>query len=307
MTHPLDGSREKLRHAREHKDMLYAALADTKTPGNEVVVALGGKHDPNRQAWVVFVQEVPDLPLRWGSIIGDEVSNYRGALDLMVWQLAIMDGGGKRPDGRTAFPICRDDAEFRSKGARALTSIDPSRWAEFERLQPYPPHWKRRAPSPLLVLNALSNDNKHRVLQPVFLVPQELSFTFPTVGSDYRVNGPPKPSDATGRPLKANAELVEIPIEQTGPKPQVEVKPDAAMQVGLRNGLPIDGVLEAIDLKVAGIIETFAPEFEGPAAKALWGQDFGRIHETDPGGWEEATLSVVDPPEFRRSLPPSRG
>jgi hypothetical protein len=124
------------------------------------------------------------------------------------------------------------------------------------------------------------------------MVPRHLSFVIPAMGPDYRVSGVPKTLDSTGRPLKNGTELVEIPIETTGPKPKMDVKPDAAMQIGLRNGLPIDGVLEAIDLKVGGIVETFAPEFQDPAAMPLFERDFGRFHERDPGGWEELSVSV---------------
>ena len=41
------------------------------------------------------------VPYRWGAIIHD----YRSALDNLVWQLVILNGG--EPDSGHSFPICR--------------------------------------------------------------------------------------------------------------------------------------------------------------------------------------------------------
>jgi hypothetical protein len=296
MSHPLDGCRGKLKRARKHLEELLSTIGKTRESGKEIVVHLVGQHDEDRQTWVVTVgDDLADLPTDWGVIATDAIYDYRSCLDLLMWELAIIDCAGLEPHSGTQFPIYRSIGDFDADTQGWMKSISDPHRATLRRLQP-DFNWKKKAPHPLLVLLDLSNDSKHRIVQPVFVVPRELGFTI-TSSQGCEITGDPRGFGMAGRPLKPGAKLVEIPISVTGAKPYVGMEPDGMFHVGLRNGLPIDGALNAIDLKVGGIIEILAPEFETTDALVVQAMDtdFGRFHETDPGGWEKLTVKRVPP------------
>jgi hypothetical protein len=292
----LDGCRAKLKRARKHTDDLLATIGQTRQPGQEIVVPLVGKHDIDRQTWVVMVgDDLPGLPIDWGVIATDAIFNYRSCLDLLMWELAVVDRWGLEPASRTQFPIYGSIGDFDADPQGWMKSISDPHRAMLRKVQP-DFDWKKKAPHPLLVLLDLSNDSKHRVVQPVFAFPMELGFTI-TSSRDCEIAGDPRGFGMSGRPLKPGAILVELPIKVTGAKPYVGMEPDGSFQVGLRNGLAMHGVLKAIDLKVGGIVEILSPEFETTNALAVRAMDtdFGRFHETDPGGWEQLTVERAPP------------
>jgi hypothetical protein len=74
----------------------------------------------------------------WAAILGDALHNLRGALDHIVFALAMAQTGKDPPgDERTlAFPICRDPTYFNRQRYRIKSLDDPTQ-AAIERLQPY--------------------------------------------------------------------------------------------------------------------------------------------------------------------------
>lgn len=182
MAHPLDGTWEKLRRAREHVDVFNEEIRTWlgNNPG-EV------RCDPGGQAlehtWSLYFPARPPK-VRWGVLIGDVLHDVRSALDHLAWQLALLNGP---PPEHTAFPIFRDPCLYaettrkgkptRRSGLRKVEGLAPFAQAAVEVCQPY------RDPiepdkNPLWTLHVLNNADKHRVVQPMLMQTNQLAVPF---------------------------------------------------------------------------------------------------------------------------------
>ena len=90
--HRFDGPWAKVARAKEHCDMIQSELKTfTESHPYEIVMET---HDDFIEGWVFFRIADSKMLLRWSVIVGEALSNLRSALDLMVWQL-VLDNGGK--------------------------------------------------------------------------------------------------------------------------------------------------------------------------------------------------------------------
>jgi hypothetical protein len=93
--------------------------------------------------------------------LGDTLNNWRCALDHLAWELVCSNG--KVPKSFTAFPICRDPAEFASdRVQRQMTGMTDLMRAKIEELQPYNGVSAHCTNYHLGLLNRLGNVEKHR-------------------------------------------------------------------------------------------------------------------------------------------------
>lgn len=164
-----DGSWAKLRYAEQHAYLLKHEIGRLLSePPNQVAIA--AEYDPKRSEYVVKVGGMPDSTLKhFGLLIGDAIHNYRGALDHLIWQLALENHGGKRPPGyhRIQFPIIDRAAGFKERFPSLR--VAPEHETVLARFQPYRGgHGKH-----LARLRDLSNEDKHQVITPLVLLPQE--------------------------------------------------------------------------------------------------------------------------------------
>jgi hypothetical protein len=154
----------------------------------------------------------------------------------------------------------------------------------------------------LALLNDLSNDDKHRVLQPSAFFAGELSYTIDepapgmtspdwtdcvrdptrTIALNYPIN-----------PLQPNAELVRIPLIVTGPNPKVQVKINASLYIAFRNGVDCYTGLIAVANQVETILNESVIEFDRPQAQRRWQLPASRFQ---PADWEYAFTHTVVPP-----------
>src|SRR5438067_5129952 len=65
------------------------------------------------------VDEQP--PIFWGAIAGDAVQNLRSALDLLVYQLVLSNGGA--PTAATGFPIAEGGEAYPALSDRRLAGV----------------------------------------------------------------------------------------------------------------------------------------------------------------------------------------
>jgi hypothetical protein len=99
----------------------------------------------------------------WATILGDALHNLRGALDHIVFALAIAQTGKDPPEDENvlAFPICSEPKFFPGQQFRIQSLDDPTK-AAIERAQPYnrlkPGKWFM----PLWWLSSLHDVDKHR-------------------------------------------------------------------------------------------------------------------------------------------------
>jgi hypothetical protein len=97
-------------------------------------------------------------PVRLSVLVGECVHNMRSALDNLICALARTLKPGSKCRG-LAFPLFDSQAEWDEKSERPLKGIAPAAREIIRRLQP----WVDSAsPHPLVILNKLSNIDKHR-------------------------------------------------------------------------------------------------------------------------------------------------
>lgn len=118
MAHAMDGPRAKIERAKEHVDDLRSALRDFFA-GNPYAVT--GHVDSQSGEHVLRLVKLADFPPRVSVIIGDVAHNLRSALDHLVWQLVLCNGG--TPTFKTEFPIANDADEFEARVATRAKGV----------------------------------------------------------------------------------------------------------------------------------------------------------------------------------------
>jgi hypothetical protein len=182
MVTALDGCREKIKRAEEHREELESEVAAWLEAHP---IPFRAKYDPQTGSHIARITSVPQpIPtLRWGVIIGDVLHNLRSALDHLAWELAHW-GGRTPPDpGGVKFPIADSLVTFGSGAAtRATKQMDPVHVAKIESLQPYhpenvgPDRWTGAYIHPLAFVRDLSNADKHRLPTPILAVSKRFDF-----------------------------------------------------------------------------------------------------------------------------------
>ena len=158
----LAGVAAKIDRANELLDEIRAeAEAFLAGPSYE----LRGVYDATTHTWEQRVHIVREPPLRLGVIVGDYVHNVRSALDQLVWQLVLLNGG--KPTRRNQMPIEDTPAKSAESAKRMLRGVSVGHRASLERAQPYHAAGDL-IEHPLRVLRELSNLDKHRVVHPAY-------------------------------------------------------------------------------------------------------------------------------------------
>ena len=117
------------------------------------------KSSPTEPYPLLVVRANEDLPpIRLSAIAGDCVHNMRSALDNLVCALALTIGYG-RSCASIAFPLLKDDASWNKEADYYLEGLPAHAKAAIKSLQLWLDQTK---PHPLIILNNLSNLDKHR-------------------------------------------------------------------------------------------------------------------------------------------------
>ncbi len=215
--------------------------------------------------WRLHVVEEP--PLEWSTIAGDYVQNLRAALDHLIW--VLVKANGHEPTRGNAFPIFdvkppdRRSHGERQRWNRQVYGLHPSVLGFLDRCQPY------KGPDPpgthvLAGLRTLSNEDKHRTLLPAFVAVAENK---PSKLRGLETRDIERPDLNTlqvraGRPLKEHDVVVEMPIAITGPNPEVKLKAELPLDVGIgRKPVPLKG-LEQMS-QVVGSVLAYSRRFLG--------------------------------------------
>lgn|GEM_PF-1917404 len=129
-----------------------------------------GYFDPDTWEWIERFQIREPPPLRWGVMLGECVHNLRSALDHLVCQLTLLDGGTMEDCAQTQFPIAsKCKAQFDRMADRRIPGLSEWHRAMVRRAQPYragDSAWKH----PLAILADLSNADKHRLINPTYSI-----------------------------------------------------------------------------------------------------------------------------------------
>src|ERR1022692_2099038 len=126
------------------------------------------------------------VPARMGLIAGDALQCMRSSLDYLVWELVLTNGN--EPCRKNAFPISLtvQDYKYEVDKRKRLNGIKPTACALIDKLQPFHLPETEREKSPLVVLDKLTNINKHRrvLLTHLQRVIPETPLPFPHILSE---------------------------------------------------------------------------------------------------------------------------
>lgn len=160
--HPLDGVWAKLSRANGHRHAIEDLVERwTENKPYEFI------HDEeSKPGWTILSVRIRQpLPIELGAIIGDYIHSTRSALDQLVWQLVIVNGG--TPGKHTQFPIAIEPDYFIEKaitGKKAMLAGIPEHAVTYIRSQ-QPYERGNDAPNhPLAILQDLWNTDKHKTI-----------------------------------------------------------------------------------------------------------------------------------------------
>jgi hypothetical protein len=169
---PLAGAYAKLAWANDrHEDMIrtFEAFALRDDPDDR---PYGIKFDERtRPAGLIvarFIVESP-MPVTMSLLAGDLIHNTRVALDHALARLKDKFGGNA---GRGSFPVCTTPDDWKKRVTDAgrnspLHGLDGT--PAFDLIHDEQPmHRAEPQADPLVIVNALDNDDKHRLLHPAF-------------------------------------------------------------------------------------------------------------------------------------------
>jgi hypothetical protein len=221
------------------------------------------------------------IPQRFGVIAGNIVHQIRASLDNLVWQLVIANNG--KPSGGiggNAFPILTrldPNKNFGDLTRSTLRGVHPVHRALIEGLQPYqrPSGRDPVRQHPLGILAALSNRDKHQVLQIMAATQANAPWAYTFTGSSVDlVACDLLPIDN----FKAGAIVAWAQFAPLGFHPDVQmhwllhyriVREDPPETDGVPLTIQIEPELRFIVANVQAIIEGFAPIEAGGEAQPV--------------------------------------
>jgi hypothetical protein len=229
-----------------------------------------GEFDADTWEWIERFQG-REPPLRWGVILGDCVHNLRSALDHLICQVTLLDGGTMDDCAEAQFPIAsKSEQQFENMADRRLPACFSDKHRAMVR-EPQPFHAGEGAPRhPLSVLADLSNADKHRVLNTsVSFMDSDAKEVLDRLVASYQGGDEPSPVHSwwmvkRGQHLEQGTPWFRIVFDRAvlteGP---VNVKMDGNIRLGIAFG---DIGLDSRDFKKIGeyvwlIIERFMREF----------------------------------------------
>jgi hypothetical protein len=165
--HPLYDASLKLRWASKELQALDRDIGDyfKRDP-----YAIEVEHDGDTGEEVVYCDVTEPVDEDWAIRLGVIATEWRGALDYTVHELA-----GRPVGGRRQFPIFKDEWEYRQPRGKRKVSFRDSMLKDvpdphctvIDRLQPY--HRPDPSSDPLAMLDWLTGCHKHKALRPALL------------------------------------------------------------------------------------------------------------------------------------------
>lgn len=218
----------KINRANAHLKDLDTKIKDWAKPESYEIV---GQHYDERTVYQAHIRYLnPPNLAEWAAITGDALTNYRSALDYMVYALAVAETGVDPPPhaSELAFPITSSKKLWdRLIKRNRLADLGPAQIAVIEQAQPY---LRSDAGGDALTrLRDLNDPDKHRILNiSVFGIHSP---------KDIRLEVE-QPFELTiiGEPLYDGAPIAQVIFEK--PHPPMKMQMVAAMRVSLADDGP---------------------------------------------------------------------
>ncbi len=263
----------KLRWGHRHLAALEHNLIEVfGDPANQAVIR--ADLDAESGYHVFSISNVPairEFADDFTHTVADVAKNLHPALDQLAWQLACdFAPSGKPSDPKTVkFPIADSPDTWKKAEQRTGVQFRPEHWGFIEHFQPYrgvdgwADSWQGNYVHPLAFLRDLTDDDKHRVSQPVFLLPQQFDFArFRFLdradgGKDWTVTG-------IGRPLEVGREVMRARLSDSA-EPEINPAGRCRPQVSFSTGDQATAALQRVERFVHLILSEFARKFPSSA------------------------------------------
>jgi len=195
------------------------------------------------------------IPERWSVLLGDVLTNLRGALDHALWAAVQAHSGQPAQPNRIQFPIDTSRRDFRQHAKELEELVHPDVWRLIEKVQPFR-SGDGATGHPLERLRWLSNMDKHRFLHLVTTISLPLGTTVVEaeppmpILSEWHKEGPLRDGDillrlVLRRPDDAT-EIVLRPVFAAVPSLQVHDKLDEFVSLVAAIEQPKDWVLSLL-------------------------------------------------------------
>lgn len=208
-------------------------------------------------------------PIRWGILLGDCVHNLRSALDHLICQVTLLDGGTTDDCAKTQFPIASEsETQFERMADRWLPSCFSAKHRAMVK-EPQPFHAGDQASRhPLSVLATLSNVDKHRLINPTYsFMDTDPGEVLDRLANSYQGDGPSPVHSwwmvKRGQSLEDGSPWFRIVFDRSVLKEPVTVQMGGNISVGIAFGeIGLDSrQFRAIGEWVWVVIERFMREF----------------------------------------------
>jgi len=136
---------------------------------------------------------------------------------------------------RVYFPFAKSPGHFRYLVGSRLPGC---RRADIAMVRRYQPYQRRIFRETLGALDVVSNDDKHRTVQPVFALPESAQFKI--ANPRDCVPGRIAPPRGHTSALNVGTELAYVYVRKTGPNPEIDVEGEIGANIAIHDWVRLD-------------------------------------------------------------------
>jgi hypothetical protein len=176
-----------------------------------LTVRLKPREDRLGATWTLSMRTAPPT-MEWSLCVGDCIHQLRSALDSCVWEFATMDGRKPPRPQRVQFPIVGEAERWTRAVTDHLQTVPDAIVERIRAVQPFNRPVDLRPTDGLLILQELSNQDKHRSHVRAVVDTQELAHKVRLEFADEAASARNGPPDITvhGPDLEDGAVLSEL-------------------------------------------------------------------------------------------------
>jgi len=222
------------------------------------------EYDDKAGEYIGRVKVIREPPHHWGVLVAEYGYQLRSALDLLVYQLALLSLDG--PGSRTAFPIFNSATDYARDRNKYLSGVAEEHRAIIDSLQPY--HRGDDADNdPLARLQWLTNEDKHRLIVPALLKRGETGIDAYPVATEQLPPDGTKHLIFAGRSITTTTSAPERLYDSAeigrveAPKDKVNVSFDLTYEIAFGERPVTWPQFSEVGEHVGGIVRSFIPAF----------------------------------------------
>ncbi|WP_323945446.1 hypothetical protein [Aeromonas caviae] len=131
---------------------------------------------------VNFAYDMKDyaIPLkRWSIDLGGIIYSLRSALDNLIFVCAQQHFNPPKKPGKLQFPIFDNELDFEARATQTILQLPEKIATLLKQIQPFQRQYEEGVPStdPLILLNWMSNHDKHRMPIPFLVPPNQINLS----------------------------------------------------------------------------------------------------------------------------------